>query len=42
MMDFGKVDALLNNAGYALPGPFEASSDGQIRVEFDENILTTV
>ena len=39
MMDFGKVDALLNNAGYALSGPFEASSDEQIRAEFDVNVF---
>ncbi len=37
--DFEKVDVLLNNAGYCLGGPFETSTDTQIRAEFDVNVF---
>ena len=37
--DFDKVDVLLNNAGYALYGPFEVSTSEQIRKEFDVNVF---
>lgn len=37
--DYDKVDALLNNAGYALYGPFEVSTSEQIRKEFDVNVF---
>ncbi|MCH4890989.1 SDR family oxidoreductase [Acidaminobacter sp. JC074] len=37
--DFEKIDALLNNAGYALYGPFEISTPEQIRKEFDVNVF---
>jgi short-subunit dehydrogenase len=30
---------LLNNAGYAVSGPFELSTDEQIRKEFDVNVF---
>lgn len=36
---FGQIDALVNNAGYAVVGPFEAASDEQVRREFDTNVL---
>lgn len=36
---FGTVDVLVNNAGYALNGPFELSKDDQIRKEFDVNVF---
>ncbi len=36
---FGRIDALVNNAGYAVVGPFEAASDAQVRREFDTNVL---
>jgi len=36
---FGKIDAVINNAGFALVGPFEESSDVQIRDQFDTNVF---
>ena len=36
---FGKIDAVVNNAGYGLVGPFEASTDEQIRRQFDTNVF---
>ena len=36
---FGKIDAIVNNAGYGLVGPFEASTDEQIRRQFDTNVF---
>lgn len=35
----GRIDALVNNAGYALYGPFEATTRAQVRRQFDTNIL---
>lgn len=37
--DFGGVDAVFNNAGYALVGAFEAMSQEQIRRQFDTNVF---
>jgi short-subunit dehydrogenase len=37
--DYENIDALLNNAGYALYGPFEISTSEQIRREFDVNVF---
>lgn len=37
--DYDKIDALLNNAGYALYGAFEISTSDQIRKEFDVNVF---
>ncbi|MBS4197901.1 SDR family oxidoreductase [Lederbergia citri] len=37
--DFGKVDALFNNAGYCLFGPLELSDEEQIRNAYDTLII---
>lgn len=39
LSDFDTVDVVLNNAGYALAGPFEATSTEQIRRQFDTNVF---
>ena len=36
---YKRVDALVNNAGYALMGPFEYYSDEQVRKQFDTNVF---
>lgn len=36
---FGDIDLLINNAGYANFGPFEAASDEQIKKQFETNVL---
>ncbi len=39
LRDFGTVDVVLNNAGYALMGAFEAVTPEQIRRQFDTNVF---
>ncbi len=36
---YQKIDVLLNNAGYALFGPMEASDRGQIQQQFATNLF---
>ena len=36
---FGKLDAVVNNAGYGLVGPFEASNNEQIQRQFNTNVF---
>lgn len=36
---FGKIDVLLNNAGYAVIGPFEGIEPESLKSQFDTNVL---
>ncbi len=36
---YGKLDVLVNNAGYAVYGPFEATSETQLTRQFDTNVF---
>ncbi len=36
---FGKIDALLNNAGFAVMGVFETSTEEQIKNQYDVNVF---
>jgi NAD(P)-dependent dehydrogenase (short-subunit alcohol dehydrogenase family) len=38
MTKFGKIDAIVNNAGYGLVGPFEASTPAQVERQFATNV----
>lgn len=37
--DFGGIDVLVNNAGYATIGPFEAAGENQVRKQFGTNVF---
>lgn len=36
---FGRIDVVVNNAGYGLAGPFEELSDTQIKTQMDVNFF---
>ena len=36
---FGRIDAVVNNAGFAVVGPFEAATQEQIRKQFGTNVF---
>ncbi|MGD1844370.1 MAG: SDR family oxidoreductase [Salibacteraceae bacterium] len=36
---FGKIDVVLNNAGYGTAGPFEAATKDQVKRQFDTNLF---
>ncbi|ANE46656.1 short-chain dehydrogenase [Paenibacillus swuensis] len=40
--DFGRIDAVLNNAGYGAVGVFEASTPEQIRRQYETNVFGTM
>lgn len=37
--DFGSIEVLVNNAGYGAMGAFEAATSGQIRQQFNTNVI---
>jgi len=39
LQHFQQIDAIVNNAGYALVGPFEIASEEQIQRQFDTNVF---
>jgi len=36
---YSRIDVLVNNAGYAVRGPFELSEPAQVKTQFDTNVL---
>ncbi|MGW2426350.1 oxidoreductase [Streptomyces sp. NPDC001709] len=39
LKEFGRIDVLVNNAGYALRGALEEVSDAELRRQFDTNVF---
>ncbi len=39
LAQFGRIDAIVNNAGYGLVGPFEASTPEQVERQFQTNVF---
>ncbi|OHD67305.1 MAG: short-chain dehydrogenase/reductase [Spirochaetes bacterium RBG_16_49_21] len=39
---FGKIDVVVNNAGYGTAGPLEAARDDQIKRQFDVNLFGVI
>lgn len=39
ILRFDKIDVLFNNAGYALAGAFEATTNNQVRKQFETNVF---
>jgi NADP-dependent 3-hydroxy acid dehydrogenase YdfG len=39
LQTYGTIDVLFNNAGYALAGAFEATSDADVRKQFETNVF---
>lgn len=39
LQKFSRIDVLYNNAGYALAGAFEATTDEQVRKQFETNLF---
>lgn len=39
LQTYGTIDVLFNNAGYALAGAFEATSDTDVRKQFETNVF---
>jgi NAD(P)-dependent dehydrogenase (short-subunit alcohol dehydrogenase family) len=39
LSEFGRLDVVVNNAGFAVVGPFEAASDGEIRRQMETNVF---